>query len=70
MSFISPPPFFIFILIVVLLNFINFFDMFLGVFYCMVEKIGFEKVSLKLKKIISKFYTLFNDIQNVLNNFY
>ena len=59
-----------FFLIVVLLNFINFFDMFLSVFYCTVKKIGFEKVCLKLKKIIYKFYTLFNDIQNVTNNFY
>ena len=36
--------------IVVLLSFINFVDMFLGVLDCKVAKIGFEKVYLKLKK--------------------
>ena len=49
---------------------IDFFNKFFGVFDCTVDTIGFEKVFLKLKKIIFKFYILFNDTQNVLNNFY
>ena len=50
-------------------SFINFVDMFLGVLDCKVAKIGFEKVY-KTKKISSKFYILFNDIQNFINKFY
>ena len=38
-------------------------------FYCTEDTIGFEKVFLKLKKIIFKFSILFNDTQNVINNF-
>ena len=38
-------------------------------FYCTEDKIGFEKFFLKIKKIILKFYILFNDTQNVINNF-
>ena len=41
--------------------------MFLGVFDCVVEKIGFEKVWFKTKRIISKLYILFNDIKNIKN---
>ena len=67
-SFIFPLKIFFF-RILVLLSFINFVDMFLGVLDCKVAKIGFEKVY-KTKKISSKFYILFNDIQNVTNNFY
>ena len=32
------------------MNFINFLVTFLSVFDCMVEKVGFEKVYLKLKE--------------------
>ena len=35
-----------------------------------VEEIGFENFLFKPKRIISKFYILFNDIQNVINKFY
>ena len=59
-------PFFFWIVI-----FVDFFlKYFFGVFDCTVDTIGFEKVLLKLKKIIFKFYILFNNTQNVINNFY
>ena len=34
------------------------------------EQVRFEKVCLKLKRKIYKFYILFNDTKNVINNFY
>ena len=40
--------------------------MFLGVFDCMVEKIGFEKVFLKLKKKKNSNFSYFLMIQKML----
>ena len=37
---------------------------------CRVEEIGFGNFLIKPKRIISKFYILFNDIKNVINKFY
>ena len=42
--------FFFYILNCIFVEFYLFLDTFLGVFDCMVEKIGFEKVCLKLKE--------------------
>ena len=59
--------------IIVLLNFINFLDSFLGfvfIFYCMVGKNWIWESLFKIKRIIFLFYILFNDTQNVRSKFY
>ena len=69
-------PFLFNLLFILNCSFVEFYiylDEFLGVFDFMVEKIGFEKVCLKeslSKRIISKFYILFNDTQNIIKKFY
>ena len=72
--FILPPFYFLFfILNCSFVEFYIYLDKFLSVFDFMVEKIGFEKVCLKeslSKRIISKFYILFNDTQNIIKKFY